>query len=401
MRRTFIILAIVIVLAGIGVGVYFYFFAGAASVAVAPSGTTSLPTAGQTTTSSTGTTPTTTTSSSNTPTTVSARLVQISKGPVVPGEVVVNIPAPNASSSPEVSVHYIERQSGNVFSYSVRAKKITRTSNRTVPGIQSASWLPDASVAFVRYLSGTDAETINTYALPANGSSGFFLPKNLSDISVSSTNILTLTSGVNGSAASLERTDGTRPSTVFTTPLSALRISFAGKSRYLAFTKPTATLPGNAFLVDSAGRFSRIAGPLSGLVALPSSSGKWVLISYTLNNAMQLELVNTDTSSILPLPVATIADKCAWAADDSAIYCGIPIDPPATAVYPDDWYQGAVTLSDRIWKIDVAGRYAQLVLDFENETENSLDAKALALDAAGTVLVFMNKNDSSLWSYSL
>ena len=91
-----------------------------------------------------------------------------------------------------------------------------------------------------------------------------------------------------------------------------------------------------------------------------------------------------------------------WTADDSAIYCGIPINPPANVNYPDDWYQGAVSFSDRLWKIDVTGRYAQLVLDFSKENNNvSLDAEALAIDPAQTTLVFINKNDGSLWSYSL
>ena len=116
---------------------------------------------------------------------------------------------------------------------------------------------------------------------------------------------------------------------------------------------------------------------------------------------MQLELVDTTTSESIALPVATIADKCVWATDDSAIYCGVPTTSPAGAVYPDDWYQGAVHFSDRIWKIQVAGRYAQLVLDFPKEAKDVLDAWALALDPSETTLVFVNKNDGSLWSYSL
>lgn len=116
---------------------------------------------------------------------------------------------------------------------------------------------------------------------------------------------------------------------------------------------------------------------------------------------MQMELVNTTTGDTVQLPVATIADKCAWTADDSAIYCGIPVNPPSDYSYPDDWYQGVVHFSDRIWKINVADRYAQLVLDFPNETKDSLDAEALAIDPMNTELVFINKNDGSLWSYSL
>ena len=116
---------------------------------------------------------------------------------------------------------------------------------------------------------------------------------------------------------------------------------------------------------------------------------------------MGMEVVNTATGVAFPIPVATIADKCVWTSDDSVIYCGIPMNPDASHRYPDDWYQGAAPFSDRIWKIDVAGRYAQLTLDFSQANRGNLDAEALAIDPSRTVLVFVNKNDGSLWSYSL
>lgn len=393
MRRTLIITAVVIVVLGIAAVIYFLL---KPAVTTTPGAT--LPGAGQATpgtgTTGAGSTPT------GSPVTVSARLVKISAGPVVVGEAVTS-KAGSASSSPETTVTYIERQSGNVYAYSSSAKTNTRTSNKTVPGIQSASWLPNASLAFVRYLSGSDFSTINTYGLPTNGGAGFFLSQNLSSIAVSSTSILTLASGVNGSVASLANVDGTHPTQIFTTPLSTIHVSFAGKNQYLVYTKPSSNLPGNAYLVDSKGNFSRVAGPRNGLVALASPSGKWILVSYTVNGATQMSLVDAVTNDILSLPIATIADKCVWAADDSVIYCGVPVDPPAGVAYPDDWYQGAVHFSDRIWKIQVAGRYAQLVLDFPKETKDTLDAEALTIDSLNTTLVFVNKNDSSLWSYSL
>jgi hypothetical protein len=404
MRRALTIILILILLIGGGAFVYFYFFANRAGITVAPAGTTTLPSAGQSTTTPGGI-EIDTTSPVVVPGAI-AKLVKISAGPVVPGEVVINktIIATEASSTTplttETVVNFIERQSGNVYSYRIVDGTLTRTSNKTVPGIASAAWLPDASFAFVRYLSGSDFSTINTYALPANGSGGFFLPQNLVDISVSSTSILSLASGVNGSVASTEHTDGTNMAQVFTTPLSQLRVSFAGKSQYLAFTKPSSALMGDVFLVNSTGRFSRVAGPFLGLVALASPSGKWVLVSYTLNNTLQMELVDTTTNETIPLPVATIVDKCVWTSDDASIYCGIPVNPPSGG-YPDTWYQGVTHFSDRIWKIDVASRYAQLVLDFPKETKDALDAEALALDPLGTVLVFVNKNDGSLWSYAL
>lgn len=405
MNRTTLISLVIVAVLALGGASYFLFFTGKPAVTTAPGGDTTLPVAGTTNPPGTETvsesTPDGTGTVPNTPVAVTTRLVQITTGPVVPGEIVFDIKPVNASSTPTVAVHYIERRSGNVFSYSPATRTLTRINNKTVPGIQSASWLPDASVAFIRYLSGTDFSTVNTYSLAATSSSGFFLPQNLSDISVASTTILTLSSGVNGSIASVSRTDGTKPTTVFTTPLTALRASFAGKNQYLVFSKPSATLPGAAFIVNSLGRFTRIAGPRNGLVALASPSGKWVLVSYTQGSAMQMELVNTITNVSLPLPVVTIADKCVWTADDSSLYCGVPMNPSSSLAYPDDWYQGAVQFSDRIWKIDVAARYAQMVLDFKDANKGTLDAYSLSINPSRTTLVFVNKNDSSLWSYSL
>lgn len=407
MRRPLLILAAIVVLLGSAYAFYAIFSSRTPGVSVAPGGSVTLPEApnGSLPSSpSSGSnigTGTTDTESPGVATTVSARLVKISAGPVVPGEALLDIPAKNASSSPDVAVRYLERQSGNVFSYLMRAKTITRTSNRTLPGGQSALWLPGASAAIVRYLSGSDFSTINSYVLPANGSEGFFLPQNLAGVDASSAGILVLSSGAAGSVASLEHTDGTKAARVFSTPLSSARISFAGKNQYLLFAKPSATLPGDAFLVSRAGALTHLAGPLSGLVALSSPSGAWVLVSYTLSGTLQTELVNAKTGTVVPLPVATIADKCAWTADSAAVYCGVPQDPPSGYSYPDDWYQGAVSFSDRIWRIDVVSRYAQLVLDAQKEIGAPVDATALSLDPNATALSFVNKIDGSLWLYEL
>lgn len=410
MRRTLIIAIIAVAVIALGAAAYFLFFTHTSPTPAEPGGTTTLPVAGQGTTpqgGAQGSSGSALSATPNSPVAVSSRLVQISSGPVVPGEIVletkpVKEKGATTTSPSVVSVQYVDRESGNVFSYRPQTKVLTRINNKTLPGIQSASWLADGSAAFVRYLSGTDFSTINTYALAAtSSSSGFFLAQNLADISVSPTRILTLASGVNGSSASLARLDGSKPAEVFTTPLTAVRASFLGPDQYLVFSKPSSALAGSAYLVSGNGYFSTLAGPLSGLVALASPSGKWLLVSYVINNAMRTELVEVATHTTTTLPVSTIADKCVWAIDDSAVYCGVPQDPPSGYAYPDDWYQGVVSFSDRIWKINIASRYAQLVLDFSQAKSGNLDATALALDAGNTTLVFVNKSDGSLWSYSL
>ena len=330
------------------------------------------------------------------------RLVEINQGPITPGEVVTDVPAKNASSSPDVLTTYIERESGNVFSYSVVANKNTRISNKTLPGIQMAEWLPNASTAFVRYLSGDDFSTINTYALHARWF-GRILFASRSFGSSCFVNKCPYTRFWREWFSRVSRKCGWHRliKYIYDASFRSARLLCRKKS-YLVYTKPSAGLAGDAFIVNASGHFTRIAGPFDGLTALASHSGGWVLISYTLNNALQMELINTTTNETVPLPVATIADKCVWTADDSAVYCGVPTNPSTDASYPDDWYQGAVQFSDKIWKIDVSGRFAQLTLDFSSVTNGqNLDAEALSIDPSNTELVFINKTDNSLWGYQL
>jgi hypothetical protein len=397
MRRPLILGVILILLIGAGVFVYVRFFGGANPLVSVPN--ISLPgseNATDTTTSSDEVMGGTEVRPGSQP----PRLVQISRGPVVLGSVTTSGPAVGTSTPPLI-VSYIERKSGNVFRYNTKTGGASRTSNRTVPGIMSAAWAPDASSAFVQYLSGNNLSTVNTFSLSANGDDGFFMPQNITSLAVSSSSVLSLATGVNGSVASLARLDGSRATTVFTTPLTQLRVAFAGKGKYLAFTKPTQTLLGAAFLVEGTGQFTRVAGPSAGLVALPSPSGAWLLISTAEQGKLNLYLVNVSTRETLPLPLATIADKCVWAPDETSVYCGVPISPSVSATYPDDWYQGAISFTDRIWKVDVQGRFAQLVLDLNKNIARPTDAVSLSLDSKGQYLTFVNKTDGSLWGYSL
>ncbi len=326
-----------------------------------------------------------------------AKLRKISDGPVATGAVAYQA----TSSAPGVAIAFIERASGNVFQYLMETDVVTRTSNRTVPGIQEAVWRPDGSRAYIRYLSGDTAETVHTYALPADGSGGFFLAQDLASIETNATSILTLSSGDNGSIGTTARVDGSQSKRVFTTPLSSIYTSFLGTSQYLVTTKASATLAGYTYLVNATGQFERLAGPLSGLSARPSPTGTWLLLSHIKDSVMHLSLLNLANREQITLPVATLADKCAWSKDATALYCGVPVAPPQGFAYPDDWYQGAVSFSDRIWRIDVAGRYAELVVDLVKEVGAPIDATALTLDPAESVLVFKNKRDASLWAYTL
>ena len=116
MRRPLILGIALILLIGVGVFVYVRFFGGENPLVSMPD--ISLPGSGDTTNSSSPSVGDET-STDVKPGSPPPRLVQISRGPVVPGAITTAGPTVGTSTPPLV-VSYIERKSGNVFRYNTK-----------------------------------------------------------------------------------------------------------------------------------------------------------------------------------------------------------------------------------------------------------------------------------------
>lgn len=341
---------------------------------------------------------------------VAPRLIRITDSYVATGAVVVDLPSrvtePTSSTTPtetlpgDTEIRYVDRASGNIYAYRFHERTLERISNRTLPGIQEASWLSDGSMAFVRFLpNDSGEERVSTYALPANGEGGYSLEQGLSQVLTSgTTTVFTLLPSANGAVGTAVRPDGTNPRTVFSSVLANITVHLSN-GPYMAHTKASNQLDGYGFTIGSSGAFTRILGPLRGLSILPSPSGKFVLFSYVQDRTLRLSVYDTTTASTTALPLATLTEKCAWTPDSSAIYCGIP--RTYTGSLPDDWYQGAVQFADRLWRIDMQDRVATLVIDPLTSGDSSIDMIGLSIDGKADVLTFKNKTDGSLWAYDI
>jgi hypothetical protein len=338
---------------------------------------------------------------------IAPRLIRIASGPVVPDTIAFTISATSTgttspASQADTEIRFIERASGNVYAYRAHERTLTRLSNRTLPGIQEASWLTDGSMAYVRFLTSTpDGEVVDTYALQAEGEEGFFLEKGLSIVETHGTRLLfTLLGSSTGSTGTIaEARSAVAPKTLFTSPLASIRFYLAD-NRYFAATRASAQLDGYAFIVSPvSGTFSRVIGPYRGLSILPSPSGNNVLYSFMDRGTLRLGIIDIETRTATPLPVATLADKCVWSLDEQHIYCGVPRG--LTGSLPDEWYQGVVRFSDRIWSIDLAVRVATLVIDPAEVAETDIDAVGLSLDAKDDMLTFIDRVTGALYAYDL
>jgi hypothetical protein len=405
MRRILIIGSIIIVIIGLAIGAYFFFFA--KNSAGVPGGN---PFAN---TSDTGTVSNPSTVGVGTPIKageeIAPHLIKITSNPVAGGTIGFAVGGLTSSTtasttvveSPDTEIRYIDRASGNIYQFLLHARTLTRLSNRTLPGIQEASWADDGSVAYVRFLSQSQdgTESVETYALPGGGGEGgTFFEQNLDQATVFATSsVFSLLSGTNGSIGSISRTDGSASRIVFSSLIGSL-VVHPTRSMYLATNRASYGLDGYGFLINpQTGAFTRILGSLRGLSVLPSPSGKLALYSYVDQGALHLSVINTETREATALPLATLTEKCAWASDNLAVYCGIP--RTVTGRLPDDWYQGVTSFSDRIWRIDLLTRTATLVIDPKEAGDVSLDVANPSIDPATDAFVFRNKFDSSLWAY--
>ena len=152
-RKILLIVSAGIVVVGIAVAVYFLFFSGS-KPSIQVGNPTDFGSAGNR-----DLVPTTTTGPiEGAGTVVAPHLIRITAGPVAKGAVALQIKGTSvdASSTPvlaDTEVRYVERQSGNVYAFRVHDRTLTRTSNKTLPGVLEASWSPDGSKVFARYIA--------------------------------------------------------------------------------------------------------------------------------------------------------------------------------------------------------------------------------------------------------
>ncbi len=162
-------------------------------------------------------------------------------------------------------------------------------------------------------------------------------------------------------------------------------------------TKPSASVFGYFFFLDTKTKaFTKILGGINGLTTLTSRDGKLVLFSETKNGAPELSVYNVANKETLPLFIQTLPEKCAWSVlEPTIVYCAVP-QSLTTAEYPDQWYQGIVSFSDNLWRIDTVTSATEKIYDLP-----SLDVINPSLSSNDSYFLFMNKVTGTPWVFRM
>ena len=309
-------------------------------------------------------------------------------------------------------LRYVDKATGNI--YQTFADKIDerKFSSSVIPRVYEAFFGNEGESVIIRYLK-TDNRTIETFvgALPkeflgsdsvgTNEIKGSFLPENISDISVSpDTSKIFYLFDVGDGALGITLVPQTNAKVqVFDSPFTEWLSSWPNNKMITITTKPSANVLGYMYAIDPDKKdFNKILGGINGLTTLTSPNGRMILYS---NNNLSLSVFNRDTGNSNLLGVKTLPEKCAWGLASDIIYCAVPrfIEQ---AQYPDSWYQGEISFSDEIWKIDVKSGNTTMIADpVSVENGEEIDGIKLNLDEGQNYLFFVNKKDSYLWELQL
>jgi hypothetical protein len=308
------------------------------------------------------------------------------------------------------TLRYVEKTSGNVYQTFADVINERRFSETIVLGVHDAFFGDQGKSVIMRYLK-IDGETIASFAgsMPndalgsdyiKNEIKGSFLPENVTDLSVSpdSSKIFYISKAGNGVVGVTATPLGTEKTQIFSSPFTEWLTSWPNTDTITLTTKPSGEVPGFMYAINTDGSdFRKVLGGINGLTALVSPNGKWILYG---NSTLALRLLNTETQQVIPLQKKTLPEKCVWAKSSESIYCFVPTFTDIYT-YPDSWYQGEISFTDQIWRLDSSG-VSTLIVDPETtERGERLDGIMPMLDENENYLFFINKKDSFLWELKL
>lgn len=321
-------------------------------------------------------------------------------------------------------IRFVERTTGHVYEQSVLERRNVRISNKTVPGIQEAFWLPgNPDVYVVRFLNET-LESIRTFVatlapkvdennepiveLQENSHvlGGVFLENNVLEATPAPVaDQLFYLVRLGGETQGIIFGPGTSKRTLFSTPLTELLPRWTSQGDVLVTTKASYNVPGTSFTVNtSSGSFEHALGAKSTLMSILSPDGQKIVYTSR-EEGTELSYLQTLGGEKQLLPFVLLPEKCIWGHYTTTdLYCSVPNSLNSTGE-PDTWYQGVTSFTDLVWKIDTNTLTTTLLAqpaDFARfGLEDGIDGIGLALDREDEFLTLINKKDGSLWAIRL
>ncbi len=340
-----------------------------------------------------------------------------------------NTPIGGYTSSTTASttlVRWIDRGRGDVYEAKLDSLIVDTLSNTILPKVYESLWNKNAT-AFIGSMfkdksdstaviyaelkvpaiakSSTSTTSINPNTAPYE-LKGKSFPDNMLAYAVSpkKDKIFMFINETGTGVGYISNFDGSSLTRIFDTPLTQVTVEWPEDNNIAITTKSSADQDGFLYFVSpKTGLWKKVLGPTLGLTTKVSHDARYVLVTNTSADKGELRtrfydiVKNTDEEAV----IRTISDKCVWGNFyKNMLYCGVPTKLPE-GVYPDDWYKGKLSFSDNIWQMNATDGEVRLIFKLSDTLKAGIDTYNFGLDRNDNYLMFMNKNDLSLWSLDL
>lgn len=295
-----------------------------------------------------------------------------------------------------ISLRYVERATGYVFSADPWTGSVERLSNTLMPKTHEAFFAGDVVIerridngALVTF-SGSIARSATSTTLH-----GAPLEKNIQSLSLNpfTRTVFFLRPTPSGTEGVVAQADGSKQSVVFTSTLRGWKpIDVQG--RRVVVQRPSDGVIGAAYEIEKSGGLTPIVEPAAGLMVLPRASSTSLLWSTAIEGRLSV-FAKTAGQNPVSFALSTVADKCAWAPIHSGAhtaYCAVP-RTSASSEFLQAWYQGALHTEDTWWLLDTSSGASQALY----ASEEAVDVRDPQVDPSGKWIAFTDGKDESLW----
>ncbi len=234
--------------------------------------------------------------------------------------------------------------------------------------------------------------------------SGFFLPQNITSISMNppGNKLFYIQEDAIGVIGVVHDLLTEQKETIFESTFTEWISNWDNPDAIELTTKPSYAAKGFSYnLNPDTERYFKSFKEKNGLTVKPSPNGKYIFRHEAGVNGPKMSIFNTRTKQNRPLSIQTHTDKCVWSDNSKYVYCGIPNALAYGNEYPDIWYQGLEQHTDSLWRINPETLKEEIISDIQGEYNESLDIETIDIDDKSEYLYFIDKTTEELWSYRL
>ena len=317
------------------------------------------------------------------------------------------------------TVLYMERSTGNIYKINLDGTEKTRLSNTTIPKIFETLWSYKSDKIMARYFEDPAKDDIKlkiktftasiSQMFKATSTSGVelkgvALSPTITEIAVSPSEdkIFYLNETESGLTEGVVADfNNKNQKKIFELPFGEFNATWPTKDSIALLTKPSFDTEGFLYFLNSkTGTLIKVLGNVNGLTTVVSPEGDKIVFSGVGRDGMESRIYNAKNNTFSDLGFLTLADKCVWGKKNKLpagrmIYCAVPLGAIGSR-QPDDWYKGKESFSDELWSKNISTGENKIILD-----SFGADIINISANADDGYLIFINKNDGTLWSLKL